>query len=203
MVYKGLVFFGALALIVFILFAITNPKNKIVLYILSFPFVFLGYAWSDFFAYELTNAEIGFAHSIGLGLINPVLELLQANIIDTWTLMIYLFLFVVLESYFFYTGYKISQILIPEIEEEILKGHKRKMRYVLSFGIVYPLQFIVIVILGSIWASLHFPDVIIVHIFLSLLFSVPISLYCVQKCDSMFPLLIAWFCWDVLIMFVV
>jgi hypothetical protein len=145
------------------------------------------------------------AHSIGLGTISILYDYVVIGVIDTWTLGIYLFLFTVLESYFFYTAYKVSTIVVPEVVQEtseVFRGRNiRQARFLITLVIGYPLQILIILGIGAYWAYLHFPAGIILHAFIALMISVPISIYALVKSESMFPLLIAWWLWDYVLLF--
>ena len=196
MIYLSTIVFGILFVFLFLLFRKIPADKTFLLYITSFPFVFLGYMFADLMAYELTQNYLAFTHSIGLGTIMLFYQLMSVNILATWSLALYLLMFTIIESYFFYSAYKLGNILVPEVMEELVSGKTKRERYYLGILLVIPMKLMLYFSVGSIWATLHFPQAIIVHLFLALMISIPVSMYVIIKTRSMFPLLIAWFVYD-------
>ena len=197
MIYLSTIVFALMFIFITSLFRIIAPDKKILLNLIAFPFIILGYMFADLLAYELTHNYFAYSHSVALGTVSMLAEMFYINIYETWMLAIYLFVFTVIESYFFYSSYKIGEIIVPEVMEEITSGKTKKERYLLSIMLVIPMKLVLYMSIGSIWALLHFPAAIIIHLFLSLLISIPVSMYAIIKTRSMFPLLTAWFCYDV------
>lgn len=194
--YLSTIVFLLIFVFLFLLFRMIPADKKFLLFLTSFPFVFLGYLFADLLAYELTSNYFAFTHSVGLGTVILLYQLLSVNIIETWLLFAYLSMFVIVESYFFYSAYKLGNILVPEVMEELVSGKTKRERYYLGILLVIPMKLMLYFSLGAVWSAMHFPSAIIIHLFLALLLSVPISMYVIIKTRSMFSLLLAWLIYD-------
>lgn len=198
--YVSTIFISILMIVATALFWKVSHKQRVGSYIAAFVFVFIGYAFADFLAYELTSNLNAMQHSITTTTVLQILTLLQVSVTETYIMAGILFVFTVIESYFFYTAYNMSKVLVPEVQEEVTKLMIPKIRYMSTFLIGYPLKILVILIITGFWAGLHFPGSVVIHAFLSLMFSVPISLYVITKTQSMYPLIIPWWLWDCILL---